>query len=382
MKTETSEQLFEKIVRGTDASVAVEALIARGTDALPALCSAIEEGRAFTTARTLLGWLDVTDRVEMLISLATDPRQSVRSAAIDQLGRTGDLRAVDAIMQAAAGDTYPADCIRALGDFGSPVARAPLRSIITRSLGDVARPERLSELCEIATREGDPSELNLAAWGGHALAKLGDFSLTEVAATLARLRPSGDLATEAVLIRLRAIAALDVSVGPGIAAVLADCVSDPDGEVADAAVRAQLHLGRIRAADQWLNMFDPEDGDLVPSARRALSELTGRQPPKDANEARAWWTKRSKRYDPDVCYRFGVPASPVRLVVDAHRPDSAIARIELQQMLGLPFLESTLSPPPAAELAALDAWWHEHAGDFPFGKLHRWGRTYEPDACD
>jgi len=59
-----------------------------------------------------------------------------------------------------------------------------------------------------------------------------------------------------------------------------------------------------------------------------------------------------------------------------------IARAELRQMLGLPFLESTLSLAPASEIAMLDAWWHDHAGEFPFGKLHRWGRTYEPDACD
>jgi len=55
---------------------------------------------------------------------------------------------------------------------------------------------------------------------------------------------------------------------------------------------------------------------------------------------------------------------------------------DVRQMLGLPFLESILSPAPTAEITALDTWWHEHAGEYPFGKLHRWGRTYEPDACD
>jgi hypothetical protein len=35
-----------------------------------------------------------------------------------------------------------------------------------------------------------------------------------------------------------------------------------------------------------------------------------------------------------------------------------------------------------AETHAIDAWWAAHEPDFVPGKLHRWGRSYDPAACD
>ena len=377
----TFDELFATLnAGGPGAADALHAILGMGQAAVPRLVTLISAGRSRYLAGYLLSFVDVPDAVAMLEPLLGAPDRSVRSAAIQALGRSGDARALQLIVDHAGADEQLA--ISALGDLGVAEGREPIVHIVRRRLGETWSAAAVRELAARAEDRFDLTDLFIIARAAESLAKLGDFSLVDAACELTRVIPQNEELVEALSVRLAAIDALDVSVGQGVAVALAARLEDPSSEVAEAAARAELHLGRMRVVARWLRVFERPDGTLAPVARRLLHELVGRNPPVEAEEARAWWSKRAARYDANVCYRFGIPAAPARLVLDARKPDGAIARGELRQMIGLPFLEATLSPPPPVEIARLDAWWQVHAGDFPPGKLHRWGRTYAPDACD
>jgi len=349
-----------------------------GARAIPELVERIVAHRGGYDAAALLPALIADDPINMLASLLVHPDVAVRDAAVCSLATTGDPRAIPYIVEDGKRNAQLA--IRALGDLGVADGASAVRELAFGELGDTSDPAVIAKIRAHADESGDIFPLLTVCATAASLAKLADFSMCSTARALATF--DNKQIPEASLVRIAAVAALDVMVGPGIAPVLEQCCRDRDGEVAEDAMRAELHLGRIRAVDHWLEIFERDDGRVNPAAHFAVKELTGSRPPEGAEEARAWWAKRVKRYDPNVCYRFGIPAQPSRLVRQARQPGSKVVRQELQQILGLPFLEASLWQPPTAEIAALDAWWHEHAGDFPFGKLHRWGRTYEPDACD
>ena len=57
-------------------------------------------------------------------------------------------------------------------------------------------------------------------------------------------------------------------------------------------------------------------------------------------------------------------ARPVRLVSEVARRIAEMIEREVQ------------------EHAAMRSWWKVNSSKFPAGKLHRWGRTFEPNAVD
>ncbi len=370
-------ELFAEVSAGGPSAVAaIDEIAKRGAPAVPDLMGFIERGRGSFIATALLSLLDVPDRVALLAPFATHKEHAIRTAAMGALAMTADARAVPVLAEAGRrGDLV---AIRTLGDLGVADGLDPLRLLVEQHVGDLGRPSALADLMKRAVEDSDPGDVFIAVEAAESLAKLGDFAGLRFACELAEL--SADAFVDADSFRLSAIHALDVMVGPDIAGVLDRRSDDANPEIAEAAMTATMHLGRIRAVERWLAIAAKADS-REGAARFCIDELLGDNAPTKPTLFASWWTRKQPKLDPAICYRRGVPATPRTLVVAVRDPDGVIVRRELRQMTGLPFITPSLDPPARAELAAIDAWWAAHSTITP-GKLHRWGRTYEPDACD
>jgi hypothetical protein len=143
---------------------------------------------------------------------------------------------------------------------------------------------------------------------------------------------------------------------------------------------ARVHIG-VRF-ERWVELVDSDRVGVQSSAVSCIERLTGEKPPHVRAQAESWWNERRSRFDSAICYRAGKPAAPEILVRGARGRHSKESRADLRQMAGLAFITPSLDPPAIPETQAIDAWWAAHAVDFVPGKLHRWGRSYDPTACD
>jgi hypothetical protein len=229
----------------------------------------------------------------------------------------------------------------------------------------------------------DTSCADTVVRGAMALAKLGDFSLVNLLRGLARFTVDEDDTICAFMVRIAAIRALDVSVGAGIATTLEQCYDDPgEDDVVWWALDAMLHLGRVAAVDRWIELLPSDRPGVQHRAASCIERLLGEKPPYVRAEAESWWNKRRPRFDPALCYYAGKPATPGSLVRSARGRHAKKTREQLRQMTGLAFITPLLVPPAIPETEAIDAWWSTHTHAFVPGKLHRWGRSYAPSACD
>lgn len=352
----------------------------QGASALPALVDAIAKRQGGYGAAAALAWLELDDRVATLASLMRHASDAVQSAAVRALGIVPDRDALAPLVAALDDDSQPLIAVRSVGDLGIADGIEPIRRTLRRRLGhDPADSAARAEAVKLAIDDACSGGLIELAVGAEALAKLGDFSLCEATVELATFDPGLDIGfDDAGMVRLYATRALDVMVGPGIVAALDAASRDSDREVVAAATRAMLHLGRTRAAARWLELAGRSDY-LAATARECRERLVDK-PMVPADDAATWWMEHAAKLAPDTCYLFGEPATPAALVERARKNGSSGDRIELAQMTGCAFLAPELEDPPACVIAALDAWWASNAGRFPPGQLHRWGRTYAPDA--
>jgi HEAT repeat protein len=364
--------------RGTKgAEAALAEILAGGEAAVAALIATIERGPGSIVAAEILGFVQFPDRLAVLDRLATHPAYGVRRAAIRLLGQSGDPRAMSSLERIAP--TSSEQVVAALGDLGLPEGAAIVRGILAKTFKDLS----IDTIRQRAIEDCSSSLPILVARCVEALAKLGDFSLVDVALRLARYRVDEPDETDAFMVRQAAIAALDVSIGPGIATTLEQCYEDPvEDDVVWVALEAMLHLGRPEAVDRWIELLDSDRTGVQHTALSCIERLVGEKPSHIRDRAKAWWRERLPRFDPAICYRAGEPATPAPLVRAARGRNSRVSRRDLRQMAGLAFITPMLDPPAMAETHAIDAWWAAHEPDFVPGKLHRWGRSYDPAACD
>jgi HEAT repeat protein len=382
--THAADALIDTVLRGgPDAGRAFDELALLGDRAVPALVAGLQAGRAHAVLAAALGALEVPDRIATLAPLAAHGDRNVRDAAVLALGRSGDPRAVEVLGDVLSRGDHLLAGLAALGLLGAPASRAIIRATVERRCGDASDRAVLAEVSARAVEDLDPSDLFAIATGAEALSRLGDDALVGAAIELARFAPSVDSGFyEGGAVRLLAVRALDAAAAPGVARALHAAAADDDAEVAAAALRATLHLGRTAAAPIWLSALRSERNAVAYAAEYCFAQLTGEKPPASASDAIAWWARLEGRFDPGVCYRLGQPATPGALVPAAIGGDSAEARIELGHAGALAFLHPELGDTTPRERAQIDAWWSANASRFPPGKLHRWGRTYEPGAVD
>jgi hypothetical protein len=98
-------------------------------------------------------------------------------------------------------------------------------------------------------------------------------------------------------------------------------------------------------------------------------------------EARRWWRSASHNFVEGVVYHGGEPVDLAKLVHQLSE-DPYDMQLDLKVRTGAtPVLELLMGEPvPSSERAAIDVWWKENAARCPVRKLHRWGRTFAPDA--
>jgi HEAT repeat protein len=374
--------LFELATTGTAAAApALTQLIADGAASIPVLVAAIERGRKAYAATAILGWLHVADRVSLLAPLLDSAHDGVRRAAIIALGRSGDPRALDMLspLFVRLPDLLPV-IVDAIGELGVATGVDLIDEVITDRVGDPADPEALAALCARASEEHDLGPLSVVSAGAEAIARLGDMRWVSAVLLLSQYADSSE-PWQSGLLRADAVRALDVSVGPGVSSALLRCLSDPDEEVVGPAIVAVGHLSRVVPIDHLAGIAATRDDDIGYLAARALEDFVGEIPP-IAAETRSWWERNADRFERDRCYVRGELASPRPLVQAIDRSRDRHSRQELRHMAGLSFVVSELTPPPEPELVAIDTWWSAHEYRFTAGSLHRWGRSYPPDACD
>lgn len=350
-----------------------------GEAALPALAAAAQRGRGIPQLTALLTSLPLEAPIRALKAWLDnrDPLSEARPVALRALGARGDHRALPTLLDALDRDELVA--AEALGDLGAPEAIDALEEVVRRYLGEGERPEPAQLRDEDACLE-----LRIALTAIAALAKLGSGRLAEVALRLATLRDEEECST-ASLVRVHAVDCLRYVTAPGVARALREAAMDEDEEVARAALRGMLSLGRKEEAEAWIDVAE-RGGSLVEPALACLERWSGQSLHRASDhgaqvaELRRWWRRASRDVKSGVAYHAGQPvdlAALIRLLPE----DPAELRLEVKARTGAPAVLEQLrgEPVPASERAALEAWWSAHAAGFPVGKLHRWGRTFEPD---
>ncbi|MEZ4364220.1 MAG: hypothetical protein R3B48_28860 [Kofleriaceae bacterium] len=350
-----------------------------GEAALPALAEAARQGRAIPQLTALLSALQLEDPVRALQPWldCDDPLSDERSMALQALGARGDPRATKTLI-----DALPTDVIAAadaLGDLGAPEAIGPLLEHARGYLGDRSPLEgsqlQDDDLCR---------ELRIALTAITALAKLGSFQLAAVPIQLATLRDDEE-SGGAALVRQRAVDCLRYVAAPGVAQALRDAAMDPDEDTARAALRGMLLVGRKAEAVAWIEEIE-RGGPVAENALWCLERWAGVSLPHtrdrraQARKARTWWHSVEGSFREDVVYHGGEPIDLAKLV--RQLPDDPYdLRLDLKVRTGAPpILESLMGEPvPRSERAGVEGWWKANSERFPLGKLHLWGRTFEPE---
>lgn len=378
----TPEKLVEQLLSPmADFAAAFDGLVAAGAAAIPALGAAIERGRGIPQLTAVLSSLELEDPVGALAPLVDD-MFDVHDAGLRALGAHRDERALPVLLAALPADRFAA--AEALGELGSAAAVAPLLGLVRAYVGDDGT--RLPG-ADALRSSAHCLDLRLVLTVATALAKLGQPALAGVAVHLATLRDAQEHA-DANLVRAAAARALHYMVAPGVAGALRSAALDADLDTARGALLGTLLLGRPDEAETWLAIVASRS-DAAPIAAWCLERWTGEEVPSDEAggyawpEVQRWWASISHRFRDRVCYRSGAPIDVARLVDELAR-DPLTLRAELKIRTGARPLQVMLAgnPVSAGEHAAMRTWWQAHESEFPPGKLHRWGRTFEPSAVD
>jgi len=178
------------------------------------------------------------------------------------------------------------------------------------------------------------------------------------------------------------------TVAPGVARALRDAALDPDTDTAQAALLGTLYLGRPDEVETWLAIVS--SGTATARLAAWCLECWSGEPVPHAGggtyewpRVRRWWAETSRRFGDRVCYRSGAPVEIARLVEELAQ-DPLTLRADLNVRTGARPVQRLLTGNPVSigEQAAMRSWWKVNSSKFPAGKLHRWGRTFEPNAVD
>jgi hypothetical protein len=180
-------------------------------------------------------------------------------------------------------------------------------------------------------------------------------------------------------------------VAPGVSDALHHACRDVASEVWIEALWATVLLGRVAEIRHWLAMIADPTLDHVRrwNLLACLHETCGDAPGGEDQlpttfEIDRWWADVAPRFDSGACYRAGQPTTPGLLVLEMIGGNVGTARHEFRAMSGLPSVQEMLGEVPMTpvERAAVSSWWVKRRHELPAGKLHRWGRSYEPNAVD
>jgi len=364
--------------RGDGDATLLDRCVALGEAAIPAVVEILQQEQAVPPLTALLMALPLKDPIAAFTPLAASNHVGVARAGLAALGNSGDERALP-ILRDALGPWRIA-AVSALGELGSPLGIPLLQREAATMLppGTGLRDARWGAARELL-------DIELFAEITIAQAKLGDHGAKDLAIQLATLIDVDDPDADAD-VRLTWVRTLAYLMGPGVAAAVRQATTDPDAEVAKEAMLQALYLGRAQDASAWIAAI-VEDRETAPRALWCLEAWAGEHPTGEPGELVSgddllrWWERAERRFAPDVCYRLGRPAEigelipllpgdPMRLRRELRVRTGTRAILELRE-------GDAVSP---GEQAAVEAWWQVNTPRFPPGKLHRWGRSYEPSA--
>jgi HEAT repeat protein len=378
-------------VHGPQRAKAIDELALVGEPALPKLVEALATGVAVPLWTAVLIALRMQGKAAALTRYVDHPDRTVRAAIIRALGRSGDVEAVEPLIALLRAGEPVRILAAALGDLGDARALAPLREVAAALVGQPMEPAGVSARTKRAAVDARSSRLREVVGIAESLAKLGDMLLAPAVIELVgfgRDQPGSD---EAANVRRVAARALTVLVAPGVSDALHRACRDVACDVWIEALGATALLGRVAEMRQWLAMLADQTLDEVRrwNLLACLHDSCGDAPDVEdrlptASELDRWWADVAPRFESGVCYRAGQPTTPGLLLVRMMDDNVGLARRELRAMTGLPGIQEMLGGVPVtpAERAAMTSWWVARQQELPAGKLHRWGRTYEPNAVD
>jgi len=380
MTTTNPEAAIKKLISDPGDVTFCDEVLAWGDAAVPAIVGALATNQSVPTMSALLAILRLDDPLATLQPLVERTDGSVAPAALGALARVRDTRVLP-ILTAVLPDIA---AITAIGDHGDASGVDVLRELVEPIVGaDGSRMPASDAL----SSDWMLSELDLAVAVAIAMAKLGDQSLAPLVVHLASLTDLDDPERGATL-RVSAMIALSYVTAPGVAGALRKALSDPNEDVISEALRSSLYLGRVSEGEGFIELIR-RDTPLAGIALWYLQAWAGEHPTGnvfkrvDAESLDHWWRGASARFKPGVCYRAGVPIDIGALVAQL-ADDPLHLRDELGIHTGAPCFHSDLGGNPVSntERRAVESWWRCDAVKFWPGKLHRWGRTFEPSAVD
>lgn len=362
---------------GPEAEAAAASLVAAGAAALPPVIAAIRAGagavwRLQDVALSLRG----SELVPELIQHLGDPSTDVAMTVFEALGRTREHRALEPLLGALAGSRREL-AITALGDLADPGAVPKLLEIVD---GMVALPgisEILDRTAQVENEEVDEAPLRLLPKVLIALAKLGSFERASLLAGLSHYR-SKDPYSDASLIRIESVEAMQHVYFPGMFQELKAALGDEDAEVRLKAVDALFYLGTREAIEELLAHLKDPSSTVVSHIVYRLQGLTADR--LEGQDGDAWWREHQKEYSAGVCHRLGQPMDVSRIISLLEDPaDRKSVLQELRIITGqdFGFNPAVQIPPPDEVAEQAREWWRKEGHRFETGRLYKYGHQQD-----
>lgn len=381
------QRFLTRGLRGGEAARKLEQeVLAAGAEAVPELIAALTSGndRAFLPVWRILRRMRDPELIERLVHVmapAMDYR--VRIVVFDVLGRSRDVRAKEPLVRALTWRSGRRLAARALGYLGDGSVVPKLHETLTSLLPSSDRSEATDAIygwLESLAEEGDPRPVMDAISISEAMARLEDFRATSMALYLTGLGVAHSSGfPQASEIRGEAVRALAVMPVPHVMEAVEMALSDPDEDVARAAVRVAWWF-RSAAACRILQAHLRVGEDVLTDVVKASLDdiLRSRSHTVGGVSAVVDWGELCAQLDPRFCYRNGEPLDITKLFDEQCVQDGGpAARQELELISGRDFgldPNSTVAAEPSAAERAW-AWWEGLDPAPEPGLLVRWARV-------
>lgn len=170
-------------------------------------------------------------------------------------------------------------------------------------------------------------------------------------------------------------------------APLASRLSDPFYGVRRDAILGLGQTHHVAAIPPLIQALSDDDAERREDAAVALGGVLGREissvldpdgddPAQDREDAEAWWQENARRFDPDVRYDRGEPASIGRWIGELRARSPEVIQVIVMRLED--WTGASLGGEGRDEIASLwEAWWRDNEPRFPPGRRYFHGHDVE-----
>lgn len=387
MRLENRDLIETVRLGGTEADRALAQLVKRGAAIIPDVVHAIESVTNWLELGELgeiLPHIHTPEAVPALLEVAGKPG-TLGMSALKALGRSKDKQALSGLLTLLQDDSLSEfrqrNVVAALGNLGYADAVPDLNRFMQEMVkGAATDPQDIKRFIDAAQEQKtiDEETLRLAIEVALASAKLGHHHYYPLVAALTNYHSENASMGDDEVVRLEAVDALQIVVGPGMIDVLASVLKNGrSSEICENALWALFYLGAKEVVpiliDQATNGKKPL---IISEALYLLKEMVGDSSFDTAQAAQTWWQDKQTEFQSGICYRFG---QPINLTTLVHRLESSQNRVLLGRELNIitgvdfGFGEIIMWQDPNDLIKNVNRWLPEEGKQYTAGQLYKYG---------